>query len=94
MTIRIGKGFWRFATVVIVAFTAVVVGRNAVHAFKIKHQIGQLRREAARYREKIGRDSTLLERLRYDDYLEEYARERLHMVRPGEQVYVVEERER
>ena len=35
--------------------------------------------------------STLLERLRYDDYLEEYARENYHMQRSDEHVYIIKE---
>ena len=33
----------------------------------------------------------LLERLRYDDYLEEYARENYHMQRSDEHVYIIKE---
>ena len=43
------------------------------------------------YTEKIEQDSTLVEQLQYDDYLEEYARERFRMQRRDEQVYIVEE---
>ena len=47
-----------------------MVARNALHAVKIKGQINRLTREELLYREQIDRDSTLLEQLRYDDYLE------------------------
>ena len=43
------------------------------------------------YRARIEQDSTLLERLRYDDYLEEYARENYHMQRSDEHVYIIKE---
>lgn len=91
MTLQLGRRFWIAATAVILVFTAFVVGRNAVHAVRIKRQIAALSREKELYRAKIGRDSALIERLRYDDYLEEYARERFRMQRPGEQVYRIEE---
>lgn len=91
MKLQLGNGFWMVATAIIILFTVFVVGRNAVHAVRIKRQIGDLNRERVHYREKIRQDSALIERLRYDDYLEEYARERYHMQRPDERVYLLEE---
>lgn len=58
---------------------------------KIKGQINALLREELFYRERIAQDSALVEQLRYDDYLEEYARENYHMQRRDEHVYIVEE---
>ncbi|WP_418982836.1 FtsB family cell division protein [Alistipes sp.] len=91
MKIRLGRKFWMAATAAIVLLTAIVVGRNALHAVKIKRQINALERERDRYRTRIDQDSTLLERLRYDDYLEEYARENYHLQRRDEHVYIIEE---
>ena len=79
------------ATAAIVVFTVFMVGRNALHAVKIKRQINLLTREQAYYTEKIGQDSALLERLKYDDYLEEYARENYRMQRRNEHVYIMKE---
>lgn len=91
MTLHFGRKFWRFLTTVVVLFMLFVVGRNLVHAVKIKGQIGSLRRQADLYRERIAQDSTLVERLRYDDYLEEYARERYSMQRRDERVFLMED---
>ena len=91
MKIQFGRKFWIVATAAIVVFTVFMVGRNALHAVKIKRQINVLTRERAYYSEKIEQDSTLLERLRYDDFLEEYARENYHMQRRDEQVYIIKE---
>lgn len=91
MKIQFGRKFWIVATAAIVVFTVFMVGRNALHAVKIKRQINVLTRERAYYSEKIEQDSTLLERLRYDDFLEEYARENYHMQRRGEHVYIIKE---
>ena len=88
MTLHFGRKFWRFLTTVVVLF---MLGRNLVHAVKIKGQIGTLRRQAEEYREKIAQDSTLVERLRYDDYLEEYARERYGMQRRDERVFLMDD---
>lgn len=86
-----GKRFWVAVTSIILVFTTFVVGRNAVHAVKIGRQITAMERERERYSAKIQRDSTLLEQLRYDDYLEEYAREHFRMQRRDEVVYLLEE---
>ena len=81
MSFEVGRKFWIAATAVIVVVTLFVVGRNSLHAVKIKRQINAM----------IEQDSTLLERLQYDDYLEEYARENYHMQRRGEHVYIIKE---
>ena len=91
MKIRPGRKFWIAATAIIVVLTLFVVGRNALHAVKIKGQINALLREELFYRERIAQDSARVEQLRYDDYLEEYARENYHMQRRDEHVYIVEE---
>lgn len=91
MKIHLGRKFWMAATAVIVVLTTIVVARNAIHAIRIKRQINALTRERERCRTRIEQDSTLLERLRYDDYLEEYARERFRMQRRDEDVYILED---
>ena len=91
MKIQVGSRFWIVLTAIIVVFSVFVIGRNALHAVKRKRQISLLERQFDYYVEKIAQDSTLLERLRYDDYLEEYAREHYHMQRRDEHVYILEE---
>ena len=91
MKIRPGRKFWIAATAIIVVLTLFVVGRNALHAVKIKAQINALLREELFYRERIAQDSALVEQLRYADYLEEYARENYHMQRRDEHVYIIRE---
>ncbi len=91
MKIQVGRRFWIVLTAIIVVFSVFVIGKNALHAVKIKRQINQLERQYGYYVDKIAQDSTLLERLRYDDYLEEYAREHYHLQRRDEHVYILEE---
>jgi len=88
---KLGKPIWILLTVVAVGFTAYVVGRNLLHIWKIKRQLSALNDEREQYLLQIEEDSTLLERLRYDDYLEEYAREHFGMQRPGEKVYLLDD---
>lgn len=45
MNLQTGRKLWVVATTVIIAFTIFIVGRNAVHAVKIKRQINALQRE-------------------------------------------------
>ena len=78
MKIQFGRRFWIVATAVIVVFTVFVVGRNALHAVKIKRQINALTREQSYYSEKIAQDSTLLER-------------NYHMQGRNEHVYIIRE---
>ena len=91
MSFDVGRKFWIAATAIIVVVTLFVVGRNSLHAVKIKRQINALNREKAYYQAKIGQYSTLLEQLQYDDYLEQYAREKYHMQRRDEHVYIIRE---
>lgn len=91
MSLQLGKRFWIAATAGIFILMAMVVGRNAVHAVKIKRQINALAREQSYFRDRIGQDSTLLEHLRYNDYLEEFARENFQMQRRDEYVYMLKE---
>ncbi|WP_308503103.1 septum formation initiator family protein [uncultured Alistipes sp.] len=91
MKIQLGRRFWIVLTAVIVVFSVFVIGRNALHAVKIKRQINAMEREREFYVDKIMQDSMLLDRLRYDDYLEEYAREHYHMQRRNEHVYILED---
>ncbi len=90
MKIELGDRFWIAVTAIIMVLTVILVGRNVAHAVKIRRQITVLTAERDRYAAKVARDSTLIEQLRYDDYLEEFARERFRMQRPSERVYIVE----
>lgn len=89
MALRLDKKFWIVGTLIILVFTIFVVGRNLLHAVKIRREIGVLEEERDVFRRKVERDSTLLEQLKYDDYLEEYAREKYRMQKPDEHIYIV-----
>lgn len=89
MNKKVGRVFWIVSTGVIVVFTVLIVGRNMIHAIKIKRQISALERERQYYQSNIEQDSTLLERLRFDEYLEQYARENYRMQKANEQIYIV-----
>lgn len=91
MASRWSKPIWILLTLVVVGFTAYMVGRNLIHIGKTLGEIRRLRNEAAAYRTQIEADSTLIEQLRYDDYLEAYAREHFGMQRRNEKVYILKD---
>lgn len=87
---NIKKYFWITLTAIAGIFSVSVIAQNLWHAHIISRQISQLEVEQAIYRHRIAEDSTLLERLKYDEYLEQYAREQYRMQRPGETVFIIE----
>ena len=89
MASKLTKPLWVVLTCIVVGFTSFVVLRNLAHIWKSSRQLAALEREGEGYRKEIEADSTLIEQLRYDDYLEEYARERFHMQRRGEKVFIL-----
>ncbi len=91
MKIRIGERFWITLTSVIILFTLFFIGRNLITVIKTHHRIRLLEREKEVYERRIAADSTLLEKLQYDEYLEQYAREHFHMQRHNEDVYIISE---
>ena len=78
-------------TAVIILYTAVVTVRNLVRVVKIQSRISLLEDQKEFYRQRITEDSTLLERLNYDEFLEQYAREKFHMQRANEYIYIIED---
>ena len=91
MKVKIGERFWITVTTAIIVFTLIVVVRNLVTVVKMYHRIHLLKEEKAVYENRIAKDSTLLENLQYDEYLEQYAREHFHMQRREEVVYIIPE---
>lgn len=77
-------------TILVVIFMLFVIGRNAVHAIHIRYEIGVLRGDARKYQERITKDSTVIESLKYDAELERYARENYFMQRKNEEIFIIE----
>ena len=91
MQLKLDKRFWVVITCIIVVFTIFIVGRKSAARHRgSEKDIAILEQERAIYRARIEQDSTLLEELKYDDNLEQFARERYRMQRRGEKVYIVE----
>ncbi len=76
--------------VVAMAFMIVMIVRNAIHAISIQLQIGELAELRSEYQDSITRDSTIVERIKYDEELERYARENYYMQHPNEEIFIIE----
>ena len=86
-----GRRFWISATLVVVAFTGYIVVRNLGHAYDMWREIGHLESERDALMERIASDSTIIEQLRYKEYVEEYARNKYHMQAADEEVFILED---
>ena len=63
-----------------------------VWQWRMQRQLKELQAERDYYREQILRDSMAIEELKGDpEALERYARERYHMKREGEDIYIIVE---
>ena len=87
----LSKYLWLGLTVVIFIYTAVVIVRNLVVIVRVNSRISNLEEQYDLYRSRVDQDSTLLEQLKYDEYLEQFAREKFHMQRADEHIYIVED---
>lgn len=85
------KKVWFGLTAVIFIYTAVLVVRNLVTVIRVNHRTNLLEEQRDLYQARITEDSTMLERLKYDEYLEQFAREKFHMQRPNEYIYIIED---
>ena len=74
-----------------IIYTAVVIVRNLVVIVRVNSRISNLEEQYDLYRSRVDQDSTLLEQLKYDEYLEQFAREKFHMQRADEHIYIVED---
>lgn len=89
MKIELSRRFWWITTGIVGLFMLVFVGQNLLHVWQLKRDIARLEEEEELYLERIAKDSTLVERLSHDDYLEEYAREQFGMQRADEEVFII-----
>ena len=85
----VGKFFkdrrlWLISIVVFGLLIVVFDKNNLIEAWRLKQKINALE-----VQEKIAEDSTVLENLKNDRYLEQYAREHYLMKRKEETIYLV-----
>ena len=64
---------------------------NLIEVWKLNQQLNELESQRDYYQQKITKDSTILENLKDDAFLERYAREHYLMKRQGETIYIIKE---
>ena len=89
--LKIAKRIWQGLLAVIIIYTAFLIVRNLFTVIQVKHRIGLLEDQHDEFQARITEDSTMLEHLKYNEYLEQYARERFHMQCSDEYIYIIEE---
>ena len=90
-TIGIGnKHSWRIILAIAVVIGTILIGRPLYSIISNGIEISRLEDEKALYLESIRRDSALIENLKNDEFLEQYAREKYFMQGKNEQVFIVE----
>lgn len=90
MKFRFSKYIWLGLVAVVLMYTVVLTVRNLIVIVRVNSRISNLEEQRDMFRERVEQDSTLLEQLKYDEYLEQYAREKFHMQRANEHIYIVE----
>ena len=90
----VGKFFkdrrlWLISIVVFGLLIVVFDKNNLIEAWRLKQKINALEVQETYDRQKIAEDSTVLENLKNDRYLEQYAREHYLMKRKEETIYLV-----
>lgn len=85
-----GGRLW-ILTIVVFVVLIVFFDRNSyLDRVEMKKEISELKEQRDFYIERIRQDSIIIEKLKDDDFLEQYARENFIMKRDEEVVYVVE----
>ncbi len=87
------RRLWYITIAVFILLISVFDKNNLIEAWRIKQQIKELEEQRDYYQQKIQEDSTLLENLKDDQFLEKFAREHYLMKRSGETIYLIEEDE-
>ena len=86
------RRLWIITIIVFVIFIAFFdPGRNLIDRMRLKEDIKELEQQKEYYLEKIAADSAMIENLKDDDFLEQYARVKYLMKREGDVVYIAPE---
>ena len=79
----------RLWLITIAVFIPVFDKNNLIEAWRLKQKINELEAQKDYYQNKITEDSTILENLKDDRFLEQYAREHYLMKREDETIYLL-----
>ena len=84
-----GNRLFVITAVVFVVLLLFIDKNNILYGLSVRRKITALEKQKEYYLEKIAEDSTVLENLKDDRYLEKFAREKYYMRRDGEMLYIV-----
>ncbi len=85
------KRFWVIAVLIAMIVMIFLSGSYIVECFRLRREISALENQVEMYRAKIAEDSIMLDNLRYDDYIEAYAREHYNLQKKSETVYIIKD---
>lgn len=85
------KRFWIIAVFIAVVVMIFLSGNYIVECFRLRREISALEDQIEMYRDKIAEDSIMLENLKYDEYIEAYAREHYNLQKKSETVYIIKD---
>ncbi len=83
------RRLWLIAIAVFILVITVFDKNNLIEAWRLKQKINELEAQKDYYQNKITEDSTILENLKDDRFLEQYAREHYLMKREDETIYLL-----
>ena len=84
------KRFWVVAIVAFILLIFLFDQNSPLNRYRLKQQIRELEQQKTYYQQRIAEDSALIERLKNNAFLEQYAREHYLMKRQGEELYVIQ----
>ena len=83
------RRLWLITIAVFILLRTVFYKNNLIEAWRLKQKINELEAQKDYYQNKITEDSTILENLKDDRFLEQYAREHYLMKREDETIYLL-----
>ena len=83
------RRLWPITIAVFILVITVFDKNNLIEAWRLKQKINELEAQKDYYQNKITEDSTILENLKDDRFLEQYAREHYLMKREDETIYLL-----
>ena len=85
------RRLWMISIIIFILLMTVFDKNNLIEVWKLNQQLNELESQRDYYQQKITQDSTILENLKDDVFLERYAREHYLMKRQGETIYIIKE---
>lgn len=83
------RRLWIITIAVFILLLSVFDKNNLLDRWKLNKSIYALEQQRDYFLERIAEDSTLIENLKNDQFLERYAREHFLMKRDNEQIYII-----